>query len=146
MNQKYTFHRTVRGHLHEMRGIPCEDYSDSFSEENGRYHIAIVADGHGAAECFRSSLGSKVATEVAMKCLREFAESVLVSQAEYNSFCTGITSNPRYQATTIRRLTDTIIAGWHDCILEDYEQNPPTIEELGEYADKYQDATNLSHI
>lgn len=146
MNQKYTFHRTVRGHLHEMREIPCEDHSDSFSEENSRYYIAIVADGHGAAECFRSSFGSKVATEVAMKCLREFAESVLISQPEYESFYTEITSNPRYQTTTIRRLTDTIIAEWHDCILEDYRKNPPTAEEFGEYADKYQDETNIPHI
>lgn len=143
---KYTFHKTVRGHLHELREIPCEDYSDSFSEENGSYHIAIVADGHGAAECFRSEVGSKIATEVAMNCLKEFAETVLVSQQEYEAFYISITSNPRYKMTTIRHLTDTIIARWHDCIQEHYKKNPPMEEELGDYADKYKDEANVSHI
>lgn len=146
MNQKYTFHKSVRGHLHIMRDIPCEDCSGSFSEENGRYYIAVVADGHGAAECFRSSFGSQAATEIAMKCLKEFAESVLVSQEMEEMFYKGIVSNPRFCQTTIRRLTDTIIAGWHDCILENYRCHPPTAEELGDYADKYRNETRIPHI
>lgn len=48
MKQAYTFHKTVRGHLHIVREIPCEDFSDSFSSEDGKFHIAVVADGHGS--------------------------------------------------------------------------------------------------
>lgn len=146
MKQKYTFHKSVRGHLHVIREVPCEDYSDSFSEENGRYYIAIVADGHGAAECFRSSFGAKAATMVAMKCLKEFAESVMVSAETEKMFYREIISNPRYRQATIRRLTDTIIAGWHDSIWEDYKINPPMPEELGENKEKYKDETKVPHI
>ena len=58
-----------------MNNFPCEDSSVSYSAEDGKYHIAIVADGHGSKKCFRSNEGSKIATEVAMECLQQFAEA-----------------------------------------------------------------------
>ena len=79
MNQMYTFHKTVRGYFHEMNGIPCEDASESFSAENDKYHIAIVADGHGSNSCFRSKTGSQIAVKVALECLQEFADRILES-------------------------------------------------------------------
>lgn len=146
MNQVYSFHETVRGHLHVVREIPCEDYSDSYSAESGKYHIAIVADGHGASECFRSNVGSKAVTEVSMQCLKDFAESVIASPEIENRFYQDLLSNPRYRQMTIRRLTDTIIAEWHDCVCADYTENPPTEDEIGKYADKYSGGNNIPHI
>lgn len=148
MKQKYTFHKSVRGHLHIMREIPCEDYSDSYADINGRYYIAIIADGHGAAECFRSSVGSKQVTHIAMSCLRELAESVLESEESEKKFCEELCSNPRSRQSTIRRLTDTIIAKWHDYIREDYENNPPTQEEMSDYLEKYKEKAEdyIPHI
>ena len=148
MKQKYTFHKSVRGHLHIMREIPCEDYSDSYADAKGRYYIAIVADGHGAAECFRSSVGSEQATRIAMSCLRELAESVLESEESEKKFCEGLCSNPRSRQSTIRRLTDTIIAKWHDSINEDYKNNPPTQEEMSAYLEKYKEKAeeHIPHI
>lgn len=146
MNEVYTFHETVRGHLHVMREIPCEDFSDSYSAENGKYHIAIVADGHGSKECFRSSFGSQAVTEVAMRCLKEFADSVLVSPETEKRFYKDLFTNPRYRQMTIRRLTDTIIAEWHDRVFDDYNNNPPTEEELDVNAEKYKDMNKIPHI
>lgn len=146
MYQVFTFHETVRGHLHVMNEFPCEDSSSSFSAENGRYHIAIVADGHGSKSCFRSDYGSKVATEVALECLQQFAEATLASEELEERFYKDIFSNPRYRHMTVRRLTDTILAGWHDCVLEDYKNNPPTLEEIGESAVEYQNGKNPAHI
>lgn len=146
MDQVFTFHETVRGHLHVMNEFPCEDSSSSFSAENGRYHIAIVADGHGSKSCFRSNYGSKVATEVALECLQQFAEATLASEELEERFYKDIFSNPRYRHMTVRRLTDTILAEWHDCVLEDYKNNPPTLEEMGESATEYQNGKNPAHI
>lgn len=146
MDQVFTFHETVRGHLHVMNEFPCEDSSSSFSAENGRYHIAIVADGHGSKSCFRSDYGSKVATEVALECLQQFAEATLASEELEERFYKDIFSNPRYRHMTVRRLTDTILAEWHDRVLEDYKNNPPTLEEMGESATEYQNGKNPTHI
>lgn len=146
MSQVYTFHKTVQGHLHIMNGFPCEDSSASFTAENGRYHIAIVADGHGSKSCFRSSYGSKAATDVALECLQQFAEAALESENIEKRFYKDMFSHPRYRQMTIRRLTDTIIAGWHDRVLEDYKNNPPSIEEMGENAAEYESGRNTAHI
>lgn len=146
MDQVFTFHETVRGHLHVMNEFPCEDSSSSFSAENSRYHIAIVADGHGSKSCFRSDYGSKVATEVALECLQQFAEATLASEELEERFYKDIFSNPRYRHMTVRRLTDTILAEWHDRVLEEYKNNPPTLEEMGESATEYQNGKNPAHI
>ena len=37
------------------------------------YEIAIVADGHGSEDYFRSHIGSQVATEVAFEVLKQVA-------------------------------------------------------------------------
>ena len=132
MNQMYTFHKTVRGYFHEMNGIPCEDASESFSAENDKYHIAIVADGHGSNSCFRSKTGSQIAVKVALECLQEFADRILESDENKNGFYKNIFSDPRFRQTTLRRLTDTIIARWNDYVLADYRKNPPTLEETVE--------------
>lgn len=146
MSQVYTFHETVRGHLHVMNEFPCEDSSASYSAEDGKYHIAIVADGHGSKSCFRSDYGSKVATEVAMECLQQFAEATLASEEVEDRFYKDMFSNPRYRQMTIRRLTDTIIAGWHDRVLENYKNDPPSVEEMGESAAEYEGGKNFVHI
>lgn len=146
MDQVFTFHSTVRGHLHVMNEFPCEDSSSSFSAENGRYHIAIVADGHGSKSCFRSNYGSKVATEVALACLRQFAEATLASEELEERFYKDVFSNPRYRHMTIKRLTDTVLAEWHDRVLDNYRNNPPTLEEMGECAVEYQNGKNPAHI
>ncbi len=146
MSKIYTFNKTVRGHLHVMNEFPCEDSSASFSDENGRYYIAVVADGHGSKSCFRSEFGSKAAAETAVSCLQQFAESAMVSEETEDRFYKDILSNPRYRQMTIRRLTDTIIAGWHDRVLADYTSNPPTIEEMGESASEYENGKNILHI
>ena len=146
MNKVFAFNRTTRGHLHIMREIPCEDFSASFSSDDGRYYIAVVADGHGSASCFRSSTGSRIVTEVALDCLKEFANACLETEDIENRFYKDIFSNPRYRQMTIKQLTDTIVANWHDKVLEDYENNPPTPEELGPYAEQYKDGNRFEHI
>lgn len=146
MSQVYTFHETVIGHLHVLNEFPCEDASASFSADDGRYYIAVVADGHGSKSCFRSAYGSRTATEVALECLQQFAATALASEETEDRFYKDMFSNPRYRQMTIRQLTDTIIAGWHDRVLDDYKNNPPSIEEMGESAAKYEGGKNVAHI
>jgi hypothetical protein len=143
----FTFHKSVIGHVHILKDIPCEDYSASFSEKNGRYHIAIVADGHGSEECFRSAFGSKAAVDIALAKLKDFAEAVLESPGTEERFYCDIFTNPRYQAMTMRQLTDSIISRWHDYVEEDYQNNPPTEDELQKTEEhSNREANNVAQI
>ncbi len=146
MEKVYAFNETVRGHLHVMRDIPCEDYSCSFSDKDGRYYIAAVADGHGSDSCFRSSKGSKIACNVALETLKGFAESILTSPEAEENFYRSSLSNATSTEVTLRRLTDIISAKWYDEVMADYKNNPPTEAELGDYAEMYADGKNSVHI
>lgn len=146
MNRVYTFHETVRGHLHILNKLPCEDASIDFSSEDGKFQIAIVADGHGSTSCFRSSFGAKAAVNVALECLRQFAEATLSSEETEERFYRDVFFNPHYRQMTVRRLTNTILANWYDCVLDDYKNNPPTAKEVGESLSGHVDEENPEHI
>lgn len=145
MEQAFAFHKTARGHQHIRRELPCEDASASYSDACGRFHIAAAADGHGAAECFRSARGSRIAAETAVACLRTFAESVLASR-EGQNICQEFLSGSRSRRIILRRLTDIIVAEWTDRVTEDLENDPPTEEELGQFGVFYADGQENLHI
>lgn len=65
------------GSSHIEKGLPKQDSSDSASgvtENNIPYAIAIVADGHGGSQYFRSDKGSKLAVEVCKEIVLELIE------------------------------------------------------------------------
>ena len=149
----FAFNETATGHNHIIKNTECEDFSDSISNE--RYYIAIVADGHGAKECFRSGLGAKFAVEITKQCLKDFAESIIISPKEkITNKTVFITPRPfseellcdseYYRNQEIKRLTDTIIYRWHDEVKNHYEQYPPTKEELKDNKVEDMDINNLS--
>jgi len=51
-------------------GVPCQDYAAHYDDDG--VSIAIVADGHGGAQYFRSDVGARLAAEIAMKSIRAF--------------------------------------------------------------------------
>jgi hypothetical protein len=124
--------------MHILRNLPCEDSSASYSSD--KYHIAVVADGHGARACFRSAKGAKLAAEVAVDCLKQFADAALDSGEKFYEI---MFSDPRFKKTAVRHLTDTIIADWYNKVTEDYECNPPSAEEAG---DEYNFGDRVEHI
>ncbi len=79
-NNIYSFHKTVRGYMHVMRDIICQDCSASFAEDDDLFHIAVVADGHGSSVCMRSNIGSEMVTEIAKEELENFASYILYNR------------------------------------------------------------------
>ena len=125
-----SFHKSVQGYSHVLKGTPCEDSSASYSDETGRFHIAVIADGHGDPKCTRSSFGSATAANVACESLKEFAEKKLESEIVLAQFMNDIADNDRYEKLSIRELTDNILECWRKAVLEDYNNNPLSQEEL----------------
>lgn len=149
MKNVYTFNKTVQGSSHLLRGVNCEDSSVSFFSPDGSYFIAAVADGHGSDMCFRSSIGSRIAAQVALDCLKEFAEKSLPDNQENGEtespYCRSL-KNDSKRADILRQLTDSIIFQWDEKVRQHARDNPVTQEEMGVYADFYSDGSRLTHI
>lgn len=173
MGKYYTFHKTVKGYLHEKKGIPCEDNSESYSahnvEESGQFYIAVVADGHGDTACMRSKLGSQKAAEIAKQCLIEFAEGVIsdeqnsgteqdsdrykgyrsIHEILANAAVYGKEARDTLKSRVPESLTNAIVSRWHAFVNEDIRQNPLSEEEIAmaeRYADAYREGRRLAHV
>lgn len=149
MNGYHAFHKSVKGYLHIKKGISCEDASESWSEENGEFHIAAIADGHGDYSCIRSKEGARMAVETARDCLMVFAREMENEQARegYLSIKERMAID-KYQKAILRQLTDTIIFRWFSAVEEDLRKNPLTEEEIGKaegMADAYRRGESLVH-
>lgn len=146
MGQILCFHKTAHGYSHIQRNQPCEDASASYCDGEGRFYIAAVADGHGQKKSFRSAIGSCVAVDVAVECLKEAAEGILGTPEDSETFYREVLESSRDRVLRIRQLTDTILSRWHSGIQRDYSDNPPSDEELGEFAEYYSDPAKLPEI
>lgn len=146
MNTPFTFHKTAVGYSHIKKGTDTEDASDHLSSENGRYHIAVISDGHGDKNCFRSSIGSKAVVACTMKMLKVFAEGLLYSKDRYEGFLADKSTRQR----AIKKLTDSIFIAWNEEIEKHLLDNPPTEEEYAacatHVADMYRAGQKTSHI
>lgn len=159
----YAFNKTVEGYLHTVKGIPCEDYSASYSSENGQFHIAVVADGHGDTACMRSAAGSRKAVEIAVECFRNFAEAVMEGQAEegfkgigeelkaerYGKRSPLSQERSGKRSQVLATLIHTIISRWYSFVSEDLDRNPLTEDEIshgGQYEEDYRRGNRLAHV
>lgn len=146
MEQMDAFHKTAHGYGHIQKNQPCEDASASFCAEDGQYSVAVVADGHGQSRSFRSRVGSRIAADTALDCLKEVADAILCSAEESAAFYRAVLQSDHECQIRLRQLTDTIVSKWNDRIWEYHAENPPTQEELGEFALYYDEENRIPQI
>jgi serine/threonine protein phosphatase PrpC len=140
MEQYQAFSTTVIGSSHIKHGKECQDYSwHSLSiSPQGSMALAIVADGHGADECFRSAKGAEFAATSAANGIEDFVkylhEKTETIQGPLEDDLSG-----REIATKLREnlIRDGIIRAWHLALQEDYNRNPFTPAELEAAGEKY---------
>lgn len=114
-----------QGASHKKTGKVCQDYAFArFKEEIDRYAVAIVSDGHGSNNHFRSDKGSKMAVEAAEEAINEFMKNFLK-----DSFCKKLLDS-HMPDEVMRQLKTSIIYKWRAKIKEDRDKNPFTEEEL----------------
>lgn len=96
----YTFSTSVRGASHYKSGLPCQDASFASYDAQRGISIALVSDGHGDKRCYRSDVGSWLATEVAQIYLLAFAQN-FDSQTDEEK-----------RGECLRQLFSSIVEGW----------------------------------
>lgn len=65
------------GAKHLPKGVPCQDFSTKWEDEN--MQVIIVCDGHGSPTYVRSDVGARLAAEVAEESIREFVKQTAPS-------------------------------------------------------------------
>jgi hypothetical protein len=125
-----TFAHFTLGAKHKKSGLGCQDHSgdyDSYADE--KLAIAIVADGHGSPQYFRSDIGARLAVEQSMSCIKAFAVD--------KAFPPEIISNNEV-LDKLRRLAGSIVAAWQ-AEVEAHEKEHPLKddEKTQQLEDKY---------
>ena len=115
MNIK-AFHLSTQGASHIKKNKECQDASASYCDENCA--IAIVCDGHGGDDYFRSAIGSKVGAEVAEKNIKDFIMTI-----DKETFF----SKPEAH---MKNLEASIINDWNESVMAYHKEHPFTDEEL----------------
>lgn len=107
---------TSIGASHIRVGKECQDFS--LSESTDTYSMAIVCDGHGGDNYFRSAYGSCFAAQAASACISEFMQDL------------DTTVIPEKPDQLLVQLEKSIIAKWNTSVWNHFESNPFTEEEL----------------
>ena len=66
------------GRYHAERNWPCEDASKYYIDQDGRFAMAAVCDGHGSSNCFRAETGARFGCESVLEALQSFFEEYCV--------------------------------------------------------------------
>ena len=105
-------------------GKVCQDAAYARCREGDRYAVAIVSDGHGGNNYFRSDRGSRFAVKAARDAIGEFMKNFLKVQSAKKLLETYAPD------ALMRQLETTILYKWRMMIKQDYEQEPFTEDEL----------------
>ncbi|GMO15664.1 MAG: PP2C family serine/threonine-protein phosphatase [Termitinemataceae bacterium] len=135
-----SFAVTKTGASHLKHGKGCEDYSLNISLRSSVMkkwyaEIAIVADGHGSNDCFRSAKGAELAANCAKAAIKQFYVSII--------------KNSISPSAQMPSLIKNIIKEWHEKVDADIAQNAVTEAELEKVSEKYRQrferGENLHH-
>ncbi|MDR1362545.1 MAG: protein phosphatase 2C domain-containing protein, partial [Spirochaetaceae bacterium] len=129
-----SFAVTVTGSSHIKHGKGCEDCS--MSRKNETVAAAVVSDGHGDDNCFRSAKGAELAVKCALRGILRFAD---INRSKFARTLI-ITPKPPEKADFEKSLRDFIkhvIAAWQVNVENDYTSAPFTEEELAKADEKH---------
>lgn len=148
MDGFFAFSLSQQGMTHVDRGVVCQDYSDTFSDE--RSAVIAVSDGHGSENFVRSDRGSKYACEAALEAAKDFLDSIAVyksssgqdrSSEDFECRCDCDELHRILcaddQEDTVIQLCKNILVRWNEKVRADYENNPFSEEEVKNVSEKY---------
>ncbi|MCM1104452.1 MAG: protein phosphatase 2C domain-containing protein [Clostridium sp.] len=116
------------GKSHIQNGLACEDYSAAYSDES--VSIAVISDGHGDKNCFRSAGGARYACEISVNLCRQFQS--ITNHIDDISHCNF--------EDLVTSLESEIAERWKTKVLSDAQIHPFTAEELSQASEQAQAA------
>jgi serine/threonine protein phosphatase PrpC len=132
-----SFSATATGISHTKYGKGCDDFSLHYPscQVAAPLAIAVVADGHGDENCFRSARGAEFAATVARDAIIKFVDRLRPGLLQ-------IIKLKRWPSKEIfekyiHDLIKHIIASWHGKVETDYTINPFKDEEMANAGEKY---------
>jgi serine/threonine protein phosphatase PrpC len=143
------FSTTAAGISHTKHGKGCEDFSLHYPPYGDKSAVplalAVVADGHGDSNCFRSAKGAEFAAKSAEEKILGFVK-YRSDQEPARGLLLGNMfrrTKPREPLSSeefpemLRNLVNGIVMLWHEKVAEDYDKNPFTAEELAGTDEKH---------
>ncbi len=134
------------GASHIKKGSVCQDYSGSVNTD--LYKLAVISDGHGGEDYFRSERGSEFAVEAFCRCTREAFEisSQLKEDISEDTFLKNKARNfadalnacktDKQIEEQMRWFMRSVITRWNILVEEDIVLNPFKEEEMTNVSDK----------
>lgn len=129
----FAFHSCHQGESHKKMGKVCQDAAYSRFRDNDHYAVAIVSDGHGSDNYFRSDKGSKFAVEAAQEAIGGFMQNFIKESSSKNLF------NAIPFDELMCQLEKSIICKWQTKIKEDCIEKPFTEEEIALMTSKFRE-------
>ena len=121
------------GTSHVRSGKVCQDAAYARYQEGDRYAVALVSDGHGGANYFRSDRGSRFAMEATRKAIGRFMVN-FEDNRKGNLALEALQRNPeRY----LKQLEQNIVYEWRELVKQDYYPHPFTDAEIDQMSEKY---------
>lgn len=133
------FNVTALGESHKVTGKVCQDSSLCFEDVKKGLFICAVSDGHGGDIYFRSDRGSKLLTKITIEAIQQFINKVdselftipyTAIPARTTELKGKIDREVTVQDEAIRRLFSSILSRWNDEIIKDWNEDPPSKEEM----------------
>ena len=129
-----SFSASVVGSSHSKHGKDIQDRAASY--HNTKLSLAVVADGHGADECFRSAKGAEIAVKCTIKALHDF---IIELEPRFTAKLLRKAAPPSREELEklLRGLVNHIVAQWHDGVERHAQTEPFSAEELEKAGEKY---------
>ncbi len=119
-----SYHCSCIGAGHIKSNTVCQDAAASANTKN--YSFAVVCDGHGGEDYFRSDRGSRMAVDAFCSCAQDKAFMKYFDKIESVSELPDL----------ISQLIKSVILRWNTAVEEDLKAHPVTEEELQRVSDK----------
>ena len=146
MSMYRSFNFTSIGSSHIKKGTVCQDFSKSIETDN--YKLAVISDGHGGADYFRSDRGSRLAVEAFCQCAEEAFTSTTTLQEENTeevflqnkaknlSDALNACKTEKHIEEQVRWFMRCIVTRWNILVNEDIIADPFCEEEMTELSPK----------
>ncbi len=134
------------GASHIKKGTVCQDFSGSV--ETDTYKLAVISDGHGGEDYFRSDRGSRFAVEAFCKCVEDaFAVSspsdeeqsdgsFLQNKAKNFADALNTCKTDKQIEEQMRWFMRSIVTRWNILVEDDLSADPFKEEEMAEVSEK----------